>query len=44
MFDEQRGRIAMAAMFLIGPKEVLIIVIVTAIVVFIAARGRRRKH
>ncbi len=42
-FDEHGGRIAMAAV-LIGPKEVLIIVIVTAIVVFVAARGRRRKH
>ncbi|MHC4117487.1 MAG: hypothetical protein ACYSWO_08255 [Planctomycetota bacterium] len=43
MSEESGDLIAMAAV-LIGPREVFVIVIVTAIVVFVAARGRGRKR
>jgi len=38
----QGDKIAMAAV-LIGPKEVLVIVVVTAIVVLLMVRGRKRR-
>ena len=39
-FDDQGNKMGLAAV-LIGPKEVLVIVIVTAIVVFLAVRKKR---
>jgi hypothetical protein len=40
--NKQGDKIAMAAV-LVGPQEVLVIMIVTAIVVFLVVRGRKNR-
>jgi hypothetical protein len=40
--DKQGDKVTMAAV-LVGLKEVLVVVIVTAIIVLIAVRGRKRR-